>query len=176
MGRGERREEKEKRFEGHWGSSQSSSKSKTRRQASPLVSPVCILLVIIRLLKSHWLSPSSSLTSAERRNNLPWNVTQLSGLRDAICYEKVGKENLFRKDRNFSSLNSFKITKKISYPLKRRVSHSVMSAFLWPHGLYPTGFLCHGIFQVRILKWVVIFFSRRSSWPRETNLGLQHCR
>ena len=25
----------------------------------------------------------------------------------------------------------------------------------------------HGIFQARILKWVVISFSRRSSWPRD---------
>lgn len=83
-----RGEEKEERLEGPWGSSQSSNRSKTRSRASPLLSPVCILFVLIRLLKSHWFSPSTSLTSAvmSRRNNLPWNVTQLSGLRDAICY------------------------------------------------------------------------------------------
>ena len=28
------------------------------------------------------------------------------------------------------------------------------------------GFLVHGIFQARILEWVTISFSRRSSWPR----------
>ena len=29
------------------------------------------------------------------------------------------------------------------------------------------GFLVHGIFQARILEWVTISFSRRSSWPRD---------
>ena len=35
----------------------------------------------------------------------------------------------------------------------------------------------HGILQARILEWVAISFSRRSSWPRDrTHLGLLHCR
>ena len=29
------------------------------------------------------------------------------------------------------------------------------------------GFSVHGIFQTRILEWVAISFSRRSSWPRD---------
>ena len=29
------------------------------------------------------------------------------------------------------------------------------------------GFSVHGIFQARILEWVTISFSRRSSWPRD---------
>ena len=29
----------------------------------------------------------------------------------------------------------------------------------------------HGIFQVRILEWVAIFFSRGSSWPRVSCIG-----
>ena len=28
----------------------------------------------------------------------------------------------------------------------------------------------HGIFQARVLEWVVIFFSRGSSWPRDRTL------
>ena len=36
---------------------------------------------------------------------------------------------------------------------------------LWPLG--PPGPSVHGIFQARILEWVAIFFSRRSSWPRD---------
>ena len=32
------------------------------------------------------------------------------------------------------------------------------------------GFSIHGIFQVRVLEWVAIFFSRGSSWPREWTL------
>ena len=34
----------------------------------------------------------------------------------------------------------------------------------------------HGIFQARILEWVSIFFSRRSSLTQGSNLGLLHCR
>ena len=31
----------------------------------------------------------------------------------------------------------------------------------------PPGFSIHGILQARILEWVTISFSRRSSWPRD---------
>ena len=31
----------------------------------------------------------------------------------------------------------------------------------------PPGFSVHGILQARILEWVAISFSRRSSWPRD---------
>ena len=34
----------------------------------------------------------------------------------------------------------------------------------------------HGIFQVRILEWVAISFSRGSSWPRDWIWSLLHCR
>ena len=34
----------------------------------------------------------------------------------------------------------------------------------------------HGVFQARILEWVVISFSSRSSRPQGSNLGLPHCR
>ena len=34
----------------------------------------------------------------------------------------------------------------------------------------------HGILQTRILVWVARPFSRRSSQPRDRNLGLLHCR
>ena len=44
------------------------------------------------------------------------------------------------------------------------VSRSVLPDSLWPHGLYPTRFLCPWDFP--ILEWVVISFSRGSSWPR----------
>ena len=35
-----------------------------------------------------------------------------------------------------------------------------------PMDCSPPGFTVHEIFQARILEWVVIFFSRGSSWPR----------
>ena len=34
----------------------------------------------------------------------------------------------------------------------------------------------HGMFQARVLEWVAISFSRGSSWPRDSNPGLPHCR
>ena len=43
-------------------------------------------------------------------------------------------------------------------------SHSVLSD---PTDSSPLGSSVHGIFQPRILKWVAIFFSRRSSRPRD---------
>ena len=33
----------------------------------------------------------------------------------------------------------------------------------------PPGFSVHGILQARILEWIAIPFSRRSSWPRDWN-------
>ena len=38
---------------------------------------------------------------------------------------------------------------------------------LWPHGLCLPGFSVHGIFQVRILEWIAISFSRGASWPKD---------
>ena len=48
--------------------------------------------------------------------------------------------------------------------MKMKGSRSVVSDSLWPHGLQPTGSSVHGIFQTRILEWVAISFSKRSSW------------
>ena len=46
--------------------------------------------------------------------------------------------------------------------VKVKWSHSVVSGSLQPHGSSV-----HGIFQARVLGWVVISFSRGSSWPRD---------
>ena len=53
---------------------------------------------------------------------------------------------------------------------------SPVSDSLWPHGLQSTRLFLHGIFQARILEWVAISFSRRSSQPRDWTPGLLHCR
>ena len=48
---------------------------------------------------------------------------------------------------------------------------------LWdPMDCSPPGSSVHGISQARIREWVAIPFSRGSSWPRNMNLGLPHCR
>ena len=43
------------------------------------------------------------------------------------------------------------------------ISSSVMSDYLWPHGLQPTRLLC----SWNSLEWVAISFSRESSRPRD---------
>ena len=51
---------------------------------------------------------------------------------------------------------------------KESVGHSVMSNYLRPYGLYsPPGSSVQRIFQTRILEWVAIPFSRRTSWCRD---------
>ena len=47
------------------------------------------------------------------------------------------------------------------------VSHAVMSDSLRPKDWSPPGSSVHGIFQARILEWVAISSSRRSSQPRD---------
>ena len=44
---------------------------------------------------------------------------------------------------------------------------SLLSPTLWPHELQPSRLLCPCDFQARILEWVVMPFSRGSSWPRD---------
>ena len=51
--------------------------------------------------------------------------------------------------------------------VKRKWSHSVVSDSLWPHGLYPTRLLLPWDFPGKILEWVAISFSRRSSLSRD---------
>ena len=44
----------------------------------------------------------------------------------------------------------------------------ILSLTLWdPKGYSLPGSSAHGILQARILEWVVIPFSRESSWPRD---------
>ena len=60
--------------------------------------------------------------------------------------------------------NKRKMEKKIkmlfpqffSYPLKERVSHSVVSNSLWSHGLEHSRLLCPWILRASMLEWVAI--------------------
>ena len=51
--------------------------------------------------------------------------------------------------------------------VKVKIAQSVMSDFLWSHGLGLAGFPVHGILQARVLEWVAVPFSRGSSQPRD---------
>ena len=44
---------------------------------------------------------------------------------------------------------------------------SVKSDSLQPSGLWPPGSCVHGMLQARILEWIAMPASRRSSWPRD---------
>ena len=46
-------------------------------------------------------------------------------------------------------------------------SPSCVRLFVTPLDCSPSGSFAYGILQARILEWVVILFSRESSWPRD---------
>ena len=54
----------------------------------------------------------------------------------------------------------------------KNLSLSVVSDSCDPMDCRPPGSKIHGISQARILEWVVIFFTRGSSWPRDWTLGV----
>ena len=53
------------------------------------------------------------------------------------------------------------------YVCARMLNHSVISYFVTPMDCSPPGSSVHGIFQVRILEWVAMAFSRGFSPPRD---------
>ena len=79
-----------------------------------------------------------------------------------ISHEK--KKTLFsgsplHSETNFLTVLYGNLKLPTSQPyLSESESCSVMSDFLWPHGLYS-----HGILQARILKWIAFPFTRGSS-------------
>ena len=65
--------------------------------------------------------------------------------------------------------------RQILYHLKREVAQSCPT--LWdPMNCSLLGSSLHEIFQARVLEWVVISFSRGSSWPRDlTRISCVSC-
>ena len=59
------------------------------------------------------------------------------------------------------------INTKYFIPLKAKVKLLSGVQLCDPMDCSPPGSSVHGIFQARILEWVAISFSRRSSWPRD---------
>ena len=47
------------------------------------------------------------------------------------------------------------------------ISHSVVTNSLWPKDWSPPGSSVHEILQAKILEWIIISFSRGSSWARD---------
>ena len=62
---------------------------------------------------------------------------------------------------------SNKDKKRPNYLYTHECVCSVVSNYLWPYGFSPPGSSVYGISQARILEWVAIFFSSRSSQPKD---------
>ena len=57
--------------------------------------------------------------------------------------------------------------KKLSKPSPLFSHYAISNSFVTPMDYSVPGYSLHGIFQARILEWVSISFSRRSSQPRD---------
>ena len=73
------------------------------------------------------------------------------------------------EEKNFEEMDrTLGIGGIISTDLKVKMkSLSRVQLFVTPWTVAYTVSSAHGIFQARILEWVVIYFSRRSSQPRD---------
>ena len=75
-------------------------------------------------------------------------------LKNWILNQRIIFENVFilhtMKKTAKNSINA----KKVDIPYACMPSRSVISGSLWAHVCSPPGFLVHGIFPARILKWV----------------------
>ena len=67
-------------------------------------------------------------------------------------------------------------TKKVFAPFKSVLVMQSCPILCDPMDCSPPGPSVHRILQARILEWVVILFSRRSSLPRNRTWVLTHCR
>ena len=82
------------------------------------------------------------------------------------------------KKGNGTECSSYQTIALISRTIKRKESEVIQSCSTLCHPMDCSlpGSSIHGIFQARILKWVVISFSRSSRTRPGLNPGLPHCR
>ena len=109
----------------------------------------------------HWvgkMTPGSPTTDSK----VYFQITQCLSFPNCKC--RRNSTNIIK----FKGLNgAWKVLNTVTVTWKCSISHSVMSDSLWPMNCSPPGSSVHGIFQVRILEWVAISFSRGSSWFRD---------
>ena len=117
-----------------------------------------------------WDSPGKNTgvgsISFSRGSSRPRDRTQVphSGA-DALTSEPPGKQQL-ALSAQFSYGRKWRGTEKPLDESKSEVAQSCPT-LCDPMDCSLPGFSVHGIFQARILEWVAISFSRRSSWPRD---------
>ena len=94
-----------------------------------------------------------------------WTLYQLSHHRSPrtlewVVYPFSGRSSWPRNQTGFPALQSDSLPAELPGKPPKSSSHSVMSDSLRPP-------IVHGILQARILVWVAVPFSRRSSQPRD---------
>ena len=75
--------------------------------------------------------------------------------------------------KNFLSRFTHVSIKKIKWPTQSAKLLELCLTVLNPMNCSPLGSSVHGIFQARILEWVAIPFSRRSTIPRGQTMSLK---
>ena len=85
---------------------------------------------------------------------------------DSNCSHEI-KRCLLLGRKAMTNLDSILKSRDITLLTKWKWSASVMSTLCDPMDWSPPGSSVHGIFQARMLEWVAISFSGRSSRPRD---------
>ena len=119
------------------------------------------LLSHVRLFATPWIAArQASLSITNSRSSLTRHLKQVFSVNPI----NTGKnqQQILPDLINWEGPN---ITLVVFLPWKYvqlLVAHSCL--ILQPNGLYFTRLLCPGIFQARILEWIVIPFSRDRTW------------
>ena len=102
---------------------------------------------------------------------------------DSDCSHRIkrrlllGKPDCVLKSRDITLPTKVCVVKAMVFPVKEKKVKSLSRVRLFdPMDCSLPGSSIHGIFQARILEWVTISFSRRSSRPQGLKRGLLHCR
>ena len=119
-------------------------------------------------------------SSIPESRRFPWrracNPLQCSGLENLPWTEEPGElSSIGSQSRTRLKWFSMHILSQTQIGYWSEVAQSC-PILCDPRDCSLTGSSIHGIFQTRILEWVAISFSRRSSQPRDWTPGLPHCR
>ena len=112
---------------------------------------------LARELRSHM--PSDAEKKIKKKNKKHFSRSRYHLLQKDLSEVPVRAETLSNK------ITVSQVGEVIAWS---QLSRSVISDSLRLHGLYsPPGFPVHGTIQVRIPEWVVIFYCKGSSGPRD---------
>ena len=87
----------------------------------------------------------------------------------ACHFKAINWQHFFSIAQSWSFEKKNFFWKTCVYYLVKVIVTPLCPALCNPTGCSPQGSSVHGLLLARILKWVVILFSRGSSWPRDWN-------